>query len=301
MTYSEQKLINKIKLLQKKNNKPLFIIHNLMTFTLIEQVEKYINDYLLNSATFTVEQGLNVATSKQTIKGKYFYEKKADQPIFHLIYANEGSEAGKYYNDSTLQFIERSYQNITNPEQFDVIDTIKKEFINISQEIFEKMEKNITMDDFDKETKLIKLNNHNNLTLKKCFIDELGFSNLKSNEFEPKYNCYQKDDKYIAKIECPGNFGISDYSLKEIGGYKFLTIMGEKRNDKDPKNASDNVYTSREYGKFSIDVPIKYEDKYTLKNSKPKIDNKRGIIFFEFQLEEIFKGEAYKPKDEDDI
>lgn len=42
------------------------------------------------------------------------------------------------------------------------------------------MEKNITMDDFDKENKLIKLNNHNNLTLKKCFIDELGFSNLKS-------------------------------------------------------------------------------------------------------------------------
>ena len=77
--------------------------------------------------------------------------------------------------------------------------------------------------------------------------------------------------------------------------------MGEKRNDKDPKNASDNVYTSREYGKFSIDVPIKHEDKYILKNVKPKIDNKRGIIFFEFQLEEIFKGEAYKPKDEDDI
>ena len=301
LTYSEQKLINKIKLLQKNINKPLFIIHNLMTFTLICQVEEYIEEYLYNSSTFTVEQGLNVTTNKETIKGKYFYEKKNGPAIFHLIYANEGSEAGKYYNNPTLQFIEHSYQNITNPERFDVIDSIKKEFIDLSQEIFEKMEKNITIDDFEKGTKLIKLNNHNNLTLKKCFIDELGFSNLKSNEFEPKYNCYQKEDKYIVKFECPGNFGISNYTLKENGGIKFLTIMGEKRNDKEPKNVSDNVYTSREYGKFSIDVPIKYEDKYTLKNEKPKIDNKRGIIFFEFQLEEILKGEGYEPKDEDDL
>jgi HSP20 family molecular chaperone IbpA len=301
LTYSEQKLLNKIKLLQKKISKPLFIIHNLITFTLIEQVEEYIEEFLFNSFTFTVEQGLNVTTNKESIKGKYFYEKKNGPPIFHLIYANEGSEAGNYFNNPTLQFIEHSYQSITNPEPFDVIDSIKKEFIDLSQEIFEKMEKNITMDDFEKGTKLIKLNNHNNLTLKKCFIDELGFSNLKSNEFEPKYNCYQKDDKYTVKIECPGNFGISNYSLKENVGYKFLTIMGEKRNDKDPKNVSDNVYTSREYGKFSIDVPIKFEDKYALKNSKPKIDNKRGIIFFEFQLEEIMKGEAYEPKDEDDI
>ena len=301
LTYSEQKLINKIKLLQKKNSKQLFIIHNLMTFTLIEQVDKYIKDYLLNSATFILEEGLNAKTIEESVKGKYFYEKNTDQQIFHLIYANEGSEAGEYYNNSTLQFIENSYQNITNPEKFDVIDTIKKEFIDLSKEIFEKMEKNITMDDFEKSTKLIKLNNHINLTLKKCFIDELGFSNLKSNEFEPKYNCYQKEDKYIVKIECPGNFSKINCSLKENGGYKFLSVIGEKRPDKDPKNINDNVYTSREYGNFSIDIPIQFEDKYELKHVKPKIDDKKGIIFYEFQLEEIEKEHFYKGKEEDEI
>ena len=61
LTYSEQKLINKMKILQNKikntNNKPLFIIHNLMTFSLIEQVEDYIKECLLQSTTFTLVEG----------------------------------------------------------------------------------------------------------------------------------------------------------------------------------------------------------------------------------------------------
>ena len=59
LTYSEQKLLNRIrtKFLKARNNKnnihkPLFIIHNLMTFKTIKQVEEYINDLLLKSATF---------------------------------------------------------------------------------------------------------------------------------------------------------------------------------------------------------------------------------------------------------
>ena len=36
-----------------KINKTLYIIHNLMTYTTIKQVEDYINNCLLKSATFT--------------------------------------------------------------------------------------------------------------------------------------------------------------------------------------------------------------------------------------------------------
>ena len=301
LTFSEQKLINKIKLLQKKSSKPLFIIHNLMVYTSIKQVEEYIQECLLNSTTFIIEQGLNATTKTESIKGKYFYEKKANPPIYHLIYANEGSEAGENYNNFTLQFIEHIYQSITNPRKFDVIETIKKDFIDISQVIFEKMEKAITYEDFDENTESIKLNNHNNINLKKCFIDELGFFNLTSNEFEPKYNCYKKDDKFIIKIECSGNLGFLNYSFKENEIYKIIKIDGEKKKDKEPINIMDNLYSSREYGKFSIEIPIKYNDNYILKNANPKISEKKGIIFLEYQLEEIMKGEGYIPEEEDDI
>ena len=44
------------------------------------------------------------------------------------------------------------------------------------------------------------------------------------------------------------------------------------------KNNNDNVYTPREYRKFFIVIPIKYEDKYKLKNKKHEITDKKGII-----------------------
>ena len=40
----------------KKKSKKLYIIHNLQTFTKIEQVEKYISEQLMHSATFQLKK-----------------------------------------------------------------------------------------------------------------------------------------------------------------------------------------------------------------------------------------------------
>ena len=62
---------------KNKINKSLFIIHNLSTYISKEQEEDYIKDYLLNSATFDLEEGHKISTTeKGEINGKYFYEKK---------------------------------------------------------------------------------------------------------------------------------------------------------------------------------------------------------------------------------
>jgi len=49
LTYSEQKLLHRIKIeIQKsKLDKQIYVIHNLMTYTSLKQIEEYINDYLL--------------------------------------------------------------------------------------------------------------------------------------------------------------------------------------------------------------------------------------------------------------
>jgi len=198
LTYSEQKLLNRIKteILRAKQNRPLYIIHNLITYTIVEQVEDYINNYLLKSATFTLECGHKISTKTQTKSGVYYYEKNVEVNIYHLIFANEGSQAGKYYNNLTLDFLENSYQNVINLKPFDIIETVKERFIEVSKEIIEKTEKPFTKNDFDNSNnKYIKLINHKNITLKNCLIDELGFSNLITNGFEPTYNYYQKDNK----------------------------------------------------------------------------------------------------------
>ena len=153
LTYSEQKLINKIIMEMKRNKikKDLIIIHNLSTYISINQVEDYLNKYLLNSATFDLKEGHKISTiQKGEIKGKYYYEKTDEPKIFHLIFANEGSEAGENYNNFTLEFIENSYQTITSPKPFDIIETVKERFIELSKDIIENPEKNDNNNDNNK-------------------------------------------------------------------------------------------------------------------------------------------------------
>ena len=107
LTYSEQKLLMKIKkeIERSKINTPLFIIHNLITYTSVTQVKDYIKEFLLKSATFILEEGHKISTKIESKTGIYYYESNKEQKIYHLIYANEGSEAGLYYNQFTLDFL----------------------------------------------------------------------------------------------------------------------------------------------------------------------------------------------------
>ena len=207
--------------------KDLYIIHNLSTYTFIKQVEDYLNKYLLNSATFDLEEGHKISTTeKEDIKGKYFYEKIKNPKIFHLILANEGSEAGNYYNKFTLKFIENTYQSVINTKPFDIIESVKERFIEVSKEIIENNGDKIELKDFENIDnnidKIIKLNKNDKITLKRCLIDELGFSNLKNNGFEPTYNYYKKDDSIIIRVECPGNC-----SIKPKGGPDGETLLSQ--------------------------------------------------------------------------
>ena len=48
----------------------------------------------MKSATFDLEEQEKISTNTEIKNGINFYEKKSQPPIFHLIFANEGSEAG---------------------------------------------------------------------------------------------------------------------------------------------------------------------------------------------------------------
>ena len=298
LTYSEQKLINRIKLEMQRAKiiKPLYIIHNLITYTTIDQVKEYIDTILLKSLTFKLVEGHNIGTEINK-ESKTFYYSEGNN-IFHLIFANEGSEAGKYYNELTLKFIENSYQTVSKLTSFDVIESIKERFIEVSKEIFESIEPKFTKNDFDNsDNKKIKLNNQKEIILKRCLIDELGFSNLKGNGFEPTYNYYKKDDKIIVRVEAPGNCILSS-TFDHSGEYSIIRLTGNKKQDKEPEKLEDNIFNSREFGEFSLDIPYKTED-YLIKNKEPIITQKKGLLILEFTLEEKAKSTVFSNQDDD--
>ena len=63
--------------------------------------------------------------------------KNSNPKIFHLIYANENSEAGKYYNQYTLSFIEKLYEANIDLKGFDIVKSIKERFLEESKDIIE--------------------------------------------------------------------------------------------------------------------------------------------------------------------
>ena len=286
LSYSEQKLLMKIEKEREraKERKPLlYVIHNLKTYITIKQVQDYINKTLLNSATFKLKIG-NMDPNEE---GIFFCEipddkkVKKESDIYHLIYANEDSEAGKYYNPFTLKYIEQHYKYINNFGKYDVIKTIQERFIEKYEEIFEKGEK-INLNSFENANpNLIKLKNEKEIILKECFIDELGFSNLKSNGFQPKYNIFEEDNKIKVRVEVPGHSNIQSI-IKEEGSYNIIRLNGKKNKDSKPEKLEDNIHNSREYGDFSIEIPVLKN--YNFKREDPFYKKIDGLHIFEYKL-----------------
>ena len=283
LTYSEQKLLMRIKteIKTSKINIPLFIIHNLKEFTSVQQVQDYINDFLLKSATFNLEEGYNIQTKTKT--GTYYYEPNKDQKIFHLIYANEDSEAGKYYNQFTLDFLENNFFNYTNLKSFDVIETIKDGFFELSKDIIEETDEIIFKEMFDDSNpEIIKLKDEKEIIFKRIETDEFGFYNLKPNGFDPPYNFYIEEDKAIAKVEVPGNFTIRS-DIEYDREWDIIKLRGQKNRDKEPYYEKDGLYNTRKYGNFSLKILFRVENRI-LSNEMPKIESKKGVCILKYNL-----------------
>ena len=305
LTFQEQKFLNKLKNDISKLNlkKSLIVIHNLMTLTTIEQVKNYINNILLKSATFDLIKTTLISTkiSKRDNQVEYFYESNNNIKIIHLIFANEGSEAGNFYNKFALEFIENSFKFVTNIKPFNIFEKLKERIISLSNVILENNTNYqiITNEDFLDNNDILKekkfrLKNKKEITLKRLFTDELGFSNLRNSGFNPDYNYYLKNNKLILKIECPGNIELS-CNHRLIGKYNIIEIKGIKNKDKEPKDLKDNIYNSREFGKFSIDIPLMID----LENTKPKIIKKEGLFIIEFPIK-LKKNNLVEYKEEEE-
>jgi HSP20 family molecular chaperone IbpA len=136
------------------------------------------------------------------------------------------------------------------------------------------------------------------ITLKKCLIDELGFSNLKGNGFEPTYNFYKHktENKIIIRVEAPGNSQIK-YKIEYRGEKTIIQLTGVKNKDKEPEKLEDNDFNTREFGQFSIDIPLKTED-YKILNEEPKMKFISGLFIIEFKLEEkLEESKVFKPEE----
>ena len=229
-----------------------------------------------------------------------FYDENRKIDIYHLILAKENSEAGKVFNDYTYKFIENIYNTVTEIKKFDLFEEVKTKFKDLSDTILNNnlSEVNFSSNDEIIKNKNIKLNLKDELSLKKCYMDELGFSFFKTGDFEPKYNYFKPNENTLEiRMEIPGNTQCVSNHIVE-GEETKIIVTGNKKIDKTPKNFEDNLFNIREFSKFEVIIPLKVEKfKITSPNPKegyPKIIN--GVFVVQYELAQ--KGQEAKAEAE---
>ena len=204
LTNEEQKLINRIKS-NNRNKKTIFIIHNLMFIETKRNVEIIIKDTIEKSITFNKLSKRNIIGENDDSKNNYYYLEGIDDKstIVHLIMAREGTEAGNYYNQSTIDFLKKQIIIETFTKNFDIIESFKK-FLSMCSGTY--MEKPIGIDDieYDNRQKKIIIKTKKKIILKKYFINEIGISNFYGKIIEPFYDYKQSEDQMEIMIELPG-------------------------------------------------------------------------------------------------
>ena len=312
LTYSEQKFLNKIK--RDTKDKRLFVVHNLQNLTEKKQVEKYINEILMKSLTFKLKDYIMIDFEKKSDderkneNDKYYLEQFEDeneeedetrmsrvsgQDIVHLIMANDGSEAGKFYNNSTINYLKNQIATFVGIKKFPIEEKIREFLFNISSEIMEDPIKDI--DDIIIGKNCIKLDTskENKFKLKKCLIDELGINSFVGTKYKPKYRYYKSSDGklfYIQFIMCGG---VSELRVKInlVGEYYFFIISGRKtlKNEKEEKQEKQEgtlieKFSKREEGYFLLEIKVS-SNLILLSNNKVKNKKKEnGIVTLEFDL-----------------
>ena len=321
LTFSEQKLIYR---LSKKKFDKLFVVHNTQFFDKKEIVEQYIEEVVKKSLYSNLEKNVipNLDVDENNINNNekhYYYKEKGigkenikkerGHEIIHLFMAKEGSPAGNYYNDKTIEYMRYLIKAEINKKIFDIINEVKNYLSNNSNIYMDLKDVGHTIqnDELKIETRddvKFLTCTQKNFQLKDCIINEMGLCNFSSqNSITPAFICYkgeyshkkkkndknggeEKEEKWPALIVEAEMFvepkknpiKVSQY-LNEEGDSMILTITCNKKFVKDDDiEEIETLEGDIKEGLINITIKINLEnlvpdpsEKYIVKASEPGI------------------------------
>ena len=230
LTFSDQKLIERIKG-EIWKQKYIFIIHNYMFLEKIEDVKDFIKNNVLTSITFRelIEKIYLSEKEDESINNCYYIKRYENNKriiqIIHLFMAKEGSEAGNYYNNSTIEYLRKQLITCTKVRNYDVISKFKNYLALSSGRYMEEEIKEESIEFNENERKII-IKKDKPIKLKKFLIDEIETPVFYNNIIEPSYYCQIKEDKIIIRIELPGEVLNFKSRLNPIRGFYYFNCKG---------------------------------------------------------------------------
>lgn len=268
LNLTEQQFITKIK--QICTNDVIYVVHNLVGFVSKSSVENYIKNILLKSLSYKVEKKyMYVQGNEEFYKNRnkeYYLEnvepknlKNPKLKVIHLILAHEAieSEAGNYYNESTINYLRQQVMGKTSLSRMDIIEKVKHFLVNYGNEVYDdwsvKNKKEIEF--VDNRIKIIDSIDTQKIQLKKIINDELGYVNIISTKNNPNYVYYfnKKNLQIVIKLEITGE--LQDKKIKIIDNTNSLMINISGNKVTNPIR----LFSTRQSGPFNLQINFSKE------------------------------------------
>ena len=196
LTCSEQQFLNKVKR-NCKNLKQLIVIHNLITCSTKEDIEKYIEKTLKKSIIHNFEE-IKIPTFKKDKEDKYFNKyfieldsENDKNSVLHFILVNDSEENkdSRFYNNSTIEFI-RNYIDTRSVTDINIIKKFRNHIkISSSLVLINELKSIAESDDRDK------IQCKEPIEPKEINADELDNITFVGEEYEPTYRYYKNNNR----------------------------------------------------------------------------------------------------------
>ena len=283
MTLNEQILLTRIKN-SLKNEKYLYVIHNLQNYQFRWQVEDYIENTLKKLYGIKIEEN-DFMNNYGDYYSKYFVERNFR--VYHLLFINYYSDVANYYNMPTLEFLKKNIEVVRNRSYFSVIENCKEFFMKIQHDF---LEETISKEDFEEVDNKIKVNKKK-IKFKEIFIDE--FSKIIINDKEiPNYYYYTEKNDLVINVELPGPNPSIKTKIQDYGEHYLFIFQGEKSSNtsdnKEKHIISKNLKDKTPF-KFSIyiskkDITILPNDKGYIQFYERSEKNDQGLFTFKYHI-----------------
>ena len=312
LTLTEQKLINRI--VTETNKKNIFVIHNLKNFYSKAQILDYIDNTFKKNIFFKLSKNF----SEQVYKGKEALKDKAeefdkyfidtyhnsgniDKRVLHFIMGNNVEESEAYYFNKTVSdYIKEEMSSFTEGRKFNIFEELKDFLIKKGRKYVESNETYkdpFKAEDIKIDNDCITIKNENN-RIKRCLINQLGFSQFYGALYSPNFICYvekneeKKEKKFIVEINAPGKgFEFDKPTREEIldDGHKIIICITGTKKLKEYEDFEE-VSSNMDSGNFRIDIVLDY-NQFRFKDNAPVEKKKlKGVVRFIYPL--IYDDEA---------
>lgn len=245
----DQKFIERVSN-KYKAKKRIIVIHNFTNLFSVEDVEKKIEK--------------DIAGVYDTVSRKIpnsdvleFIEKindKSKENVSHLILADEMSESGQKYNDSTFQYLKDILDTRVEKRSFNLIKQLKK-FMSENYRLYFQFKK------LPNESFGLKLNpEKTELMISTDGIFEVShpiFNSLGTMVTNPPYEVFERNEKFICLIELPDlNLEGLNFEIDKKGEFACLKVNGVKKPSELAKGENFKIMGTRVIGEILCRIPL---------------------------------------------